>query len=226
MTDELLKRVLIFISAFMLPLSARANDRVTIFTGEFLVRVVRSSQQGKHGTKIITSVKDGWHFQSLNEFGPNSISRQSIAKASEPVNEWYLVIPPERMQAITKPSYEGKTLGNGWEQAHDEIEKDFVSNRLSLRAKLMTEGIKVVAIEPNFAFQIKLQPERNLSITEGSERGNDQAQIVGGPNPAWPSKSIGWHLGDDYSQLASARRIVAERNHHQPRALIAHLDTG
>jgi hypothetical protein len=226
MVDKSFKSTLILASAFMFPPCVHSNDRTPIFTGGLLIKVGRSSLRATHEAVRIMSRKDGWRFQSLDQLAPNSVSRKSIPETSTKGNGWYFAVPPERKEALRKTSYDGETLRQGWEKAHDEIEKNLVSNRSSLGARLKATGIEIVAIEPNFAFPIGIQAERNAPERKSSGIGDDQAQIEGSANPAWPSKSIGWHLGDSYSQLASARKTVAEKNHHHPYALIAHLDTG
>jgi hypothetical protein len=224
MAEKMLKLTLVLVLAITFPVSVRPNE--PIFTGGFLVKVVTSSRRATPEAIRIAFGKDGWRLQPLDEGVPNRISRKAVLGGSGHVAGWFLALPPERKQAPGTNTYENQTAGQGWEKAHEEIEKNFISNRRSLGTNLRAVGAEIVSLEPNFSFPIELHPERTPQQAKRSNGGADEAKIEDGPNPAWPSRPFGWHLSDEFSQLARARKEVEERNRNRPRALIAHLDTG
>lgn len=84
-------------------------------------------------------------------------------------------------------------------------------------------GAQTAFIEPDLLQEFPVDTNANA----GYKRGGAKAMSKGidtGFDPDWqPHKNIVWHLGDDYSQLKSAREAVADSDYV---VRIGHLDTG
>lgn len=127
--------------------------------------------------------------------------RPSTAFALGSAPEWFVADLPEG-------------AASPWDLAHERVAD-----------QLGVAGPDVLFVEPDVPHDVYLtdieeQPTRSFEI--GADCGKQRQQNASGGQAIGPDR-FAWHLGDDFSQLASARSQVEFTD---PRTRIAHLDTG
>ncbi|MDD5299430.1 MAG: S8/S53 family peptidase [Gallionella sp.] len=95
-------------------------------------------------------------------------------------------------------------------------------------SKFLGANTTIYAVEP--VLDLVNEELRRKRETSNKERqmqiGSKQTRFISA-SPVWPSGAPGWHLDKDYSQLASAYKLVfPEGINTEGSVLIAHLDTG
>jgi hypothetical protein len=79
-------------------------------------------------------------------------------------------------------------------------------------------------IEPNFTNEFIVNRKVDLPVSNISSKSFGSGKTNDDFDPDWkPNSNIIWHLGDDFSQLKTARESVADINYN---VRIGHLDTG
>ncbi|MCC7058460.1 MAG: S8/S53 family peptidase [Chitinophagales bacterium] len=128
--------------------------------------------------------------------------------------------------AISKKKFPGKAIKTGSSNVIVKTNaKDTEVNPWDMaHVSLDSLGADASYIEPNFINEFVVErkvdvPAKKISSKSlGSGKSNDDY------DPDWqPHKNIVWHLGDNYSQLKSARDSVSNINFN---VRIGHLDTG
>jgi subtilisin family serine protease len=228
------------------PLVGKSTDVSPKFVGNFLVKVVEVPQAASIRVENASTLQqDGWVVQSLSPV-PHAAALTRNSETSQE-GDWKLFTPrtiardiAARVSAKSEPITIGRSLNfrEGWSRTYQQFEADTIADQPSVRRAAAQRGWLIQAIEPNFSLPLEVKPTLPLKISGCQATGFSTGCIGTVANPAWPNgNGFAWHLKDGskdrdakiqtgYSQLRTARLIVADKNHKQAVALIAHLDTG
>ena len=139
-----------------------------------------------------------------------------------PARAWILW-KPAGSSALAVPG------ANPWDAAHAAL-----ADRDSGLAALAADGrpARLAAFEPDAALA---QPALEEAEREGlaaltscaSRSAGRVATVCAQPSGHWPSREVGWHAGDGYSQLRAAQAEVTRRLAGAPLGVrVVHFDTG
>jgi hypothetical protein len=123
------------------------------------------------------------------------------------------------------------TRAAAWETAYGCL-KDLADKKTAdgspFIGKFLGANTAIYAVEPvlDLVNEELRRKEETPDISQQAQTGKEQTRYIS-VSPVWPSGAPGWHLDDDYSQLASAYQLVfPEGINTEGQILIAHLDTG
>ena len=207
------------------PLSA-AESQPWIATGELLIAFEGPVEAVSDPARLLgpAALAPGARFERLlvlesleTTAGPAGIEAPATARA------WYQWRPPSAA-GLTAPG----APSNPWDEAHRRIGEGGGLLELATGAG----PAQVVAIEPDVALaqpalergERDRRRERRSCVSRSAGR---EATVCSESSFHWPTREIGWHASDAYSQLGSARSEVARRLGAEALGVtVVHLDTG